>query len=72
MQISYAIGVAEPLSISVFSYGSSKMSHKELLQVVKNNFDLRPGRIIKLVLVTSISSGSVQALRDLGVFYQFV
>lgn len=47
VQISYAIGVAEPLSISVFSYGSSKLSQKELLNVVKNNFDLRPGKIIK-------------------------
>ncbi|CAG0921580.1 unnamed protein product [Notodromas monacha] len=47
VQISYAIGVAEPLSISVFSYGSSKLTQKELLAIVKQNFDLRPGKIIK-------------------------
>ncbi|XP_025091136.1 LOW QUALITY PROTEIN: S-adenosylmethionine synthase-like [Pomacea canaliculata] len=47
VQVSYAIGIAEPLSITVFSYGTSKKSEKELLQIVKNNFDLRPGRIVK-------------------------
>ncbi|XP_064595148.1 S-adenosylmethionine synthase-like [Liolophura sinensis] len=46
VQISYAIGIAEPLSITVFSYGTSKKSEKELLQIVKNNFDLRPGKIV--------------------------
>lgn len=47
LQISYAIGIAEPISISVFTYGTSKKTEKELLQIVKNNFDLRPGQIIK-------------------------
>ncbi|KAK7111209.1 S-adenosylmethionine synthase-like [Littorina saxatilis] len=47
VQVSYAIGIAEPLSITVFSYGTSKKSEKELLEIVKNNFDLRPGRIVK-------------------------
>lgn len=47
VQLSYAIGIAEPLSITVLSYGSSKKSERELLQIVQNNFDLRPGRIVK-------------------------
>ncbi|XP_023017462.1 S-adenosylmethionine Synthetase isoform X2 [Leptinotarsa decemlineata] len=47
VQVSYAIGVAEPLSISVFDYGTSKKTQKELLDIVKNNFDLRPGKIVK-------------------------
>ncbi|KAK9874667.1 hypothetical protein WA026_005489 [Henosepilachna vigintioctopunctata] len=47
VQVSYAIGLAEPLSISVFDYGTSKLSQKELLAVIKNNFDLRPGKIVK-------------------------
>merc|ERR1712110_739974 len=47
VQVSYAIAIAEPLSITVFSYGTSKKSEKELLDIVKNNFDLRPGRIVK-------------------------
>jgi len=47
VQISYAIGIAEPLSITVFSYGTSTKSEMELLKIVKNNFDLRPGKIVK-------------------------
>lgn len=47
VQISYAIGIAEPLSVSVFHFGTSKYSEQELLRIVKKNFDLRPGKIIK-------------------------
>ena len=47
VQISYAIGIAHPLSITIFSYGSSSKTEKELLEIVKNNFDLRPGKIVK-------------------------
>ncbi|KAF7281720.1 S-adenosylmethionine Synthetase isoform X2 [Rhynchophorus ferrugineus] len=47
VQVSYAIGVAEPLSISVFDYGTSKLNQKQLLEIVHNNFDLRPGKIVK-------------------------
>jgi len=47
VQVSYAIGVAEPLSITLFDYGTSKKTQKELLAIVEKNFDLRPGRIVK-------------------------
>jgi S-adenosylmethionine synthetase len=47
VQVSYAIGVAEPLSITVFDYGTSNLTQKQLLDVVKKNFDLRPGKIVK-------------------------
>jgi len=47
VQISYAIGIAEPLSITIFSYGTSDKSTKELTDIVKKNFDLRPGKIVK-------------------------
>ncbi|CAI9722770.1 METK1 synthase [Octopus vulgaris] len=47
VQISYAIGIARPLSISVFSYGTSKKTEKELLDIVNENFDLRPGKIVR-------------------------
>jgi len=47
VQVSYSIAIAEPLSIAVFSYGTSSKSDKELLAIVKKNFDLRPGMIIK-------------------------
>jgi S-adenosylmethionine synthetase len=47
VQLSYAIGVAEPLSIFVSSYGTGIKSDAELLKIVKANFDLRPGKIVK-------------------------
>lgn len=47
VQVSYAIGVAEPLSIFVSSYGTGVKSDTELLKIVKANFDLRPGKIVK-------------------------
>ncbi|XP_033643910.1 S-adenosylmethionine synthase-like [Asterias rubens] len=47
VQVSYAIGVSEPLSIFVSSYGTSDKSEKELLKIINDNFDLRPGAIIK-------------------------
>jgi S-adenosylmethionine synthetase len=46
-QVSYAIGVAEPLSINVNSYGTGTKSDAELLKIVYTNFDLRPGKIVK-------------------------
>jgi len=47
VQVSYAIGVAEPLSVTVFSFGTSSKTTTELTDIVKNNFDLRPGKIVK-------------------------
>jgi len=47
VQLSYAIAVAHPLSIFVDSYGTAKVSDKELTRIVINNFDLRPGCIRK-------------------------
>lgn len=46
-QVSYAIGVSHPLSISIFHYGTSQKSERELLEIVKKNFDLRPGVIVR-------------------------
>jgi S-adenosylmethionine synthetase len=45
--VSYAIGVAEPISITLFDYGTSTKTQKELLAIVKKNFDLRPGKIVR-------------------------
>jgi S-adenosylmethionine synthetase len=47
VQVSYAIGIAHPLSITVISYGTSPLTEPELLQIVNDNFDLRPGMLIK-------------------------
>ena len=50
IQVSYAIGIAEPLSISVFSYGTGTISEDELLDIINRNFDLRPGVIVRCEL----------------------
>ncbi|KAL4874807.1 S-adenosylmethionine synthetase [Aspergillus karnatakaensis] len=47
VQLSYAIGVAEPLSLYVDTYGTSEKSSDELVQIIRNNFDLRPGVIVR-------------------------
>ncbi|KAF6008809.1 methionine adenosyltransferase sam1 [Brettanomyces bruxellensis] len=47
VQLSYAIGVAQPLSIYVDTYGTSKYSSKQLVDIVRKNFDLRPGALVK-------------------------
>ena len=47
VQLSYAIGVAQPTSIMIDSYGTGKLSDNELTQIVRDNFDLRPAGIIK-------------------------
>jgi S-adenosylmethionine synthetase len=47
VQLSYAIGVAEPCSLYVDTYGTGKKSNAELVEIVKNNFDMRPGVIVK-------------------------
>lgn len=47
VQLSYAIGVAEPLSIFVETYGTSDKSSDELVAIIRKNFDLKPGKIVK-------------------------
>lgn len=47
VQVSYAIGIAAPLSVYVDSYGTGKVTDKELLRIVHLNFDLRPGCLIR-------------------------
>lgn len=47
VQVSYGIGIAEPLSVFVDTYGTGKKTDSEITQIVTDNFDLRPGRIIR-------------------------
>jgi len=49
IQVSYAIGVAEPTSISVQTFGTGKVSEAELTALVRDNFDLRPYGILKML-----------------------
>jgi S-adenosylmethionine synthetase len=55
IQVSYAIGVAEPTSISVETFGTSKLSEDRLVQIIRDHFDLRPkGLIAQLDLLKPI------------------
>lgn len=47
VQVAYAIGVARPVSISVETYGTGKISDERLVELIKAHFDLRPGAIIR-------------------------
>ncbi|MCF8002331.1 MAG: methionine adenosyltransferase domain-containing protein, partial [Halanaerobiales bacterium] len=47
VQISYAIGVANPVSISVDTFGTNKIEEEKIEEFIKENFDLRPGKIIE-------------------------
>lgn len=49
LQISYAIGIAEPISLTVETFGTGKISDDKLIQIIKKNFDLRPYGIIKML-----------------------
>lgn len=49
IQLAYAIGVANPVSINVDTYGTGKVDEEKLVEVIRNNFDLRPAGIIRML-----------------------
>jgi S-adenosylmethionine synthetase len=49
IQVSYAIGVAEPTSISVDTFGTGKMPHHEIVALIREHFDLRPKGLISML-----------------------
>ena len=49
IQLSYAIGVAQPTSIMADSFGTGKLSDEKLVEIIRENFDLRPAGIIKML-----------------------
>lgn len=49
IQLSYAIGVAEPTSIMVDTFGTGKLSNEKLVELIRENFDLRPAGIIQML-----------------------
>ena len=72
VQLSYAIGVAKPVSILVESFGSGKVSNAELTDLVQEHFDLRPGAIIeqfKLREMPSLNGG--RFYRDTAAYGHF-
>ena len=49
IQLSYAIGVAQPTSIMVDTFGTGKLSDDKIIEIIRENFDLRPAGIIKML-----------------------
>lgn len=49
VQLAYAIGVAQPVSISVDTFGTGKVSEAQLIEAIRQNFDLRPAGIIQML-----------------------
>ncbi len=49
IQLSYAIGVAEPTSVMVDTFGTGKVTNEKLVSIIRENFDLRPAGIIKML-----------------------
>ena len=49
IQLSYAIGVAQPTSVMIDTFGTGKLSENRLVEIVRENFDLRPAGIIKML-----------------------
>lgn len=49
IQLSYAIGVAQPTSVMVDTFGTGKLSDQKMVEIIRENFDLRPAGIIKML-----------------------
>nr|MBQ6242163.1 methionine adenosyltransferase domain-containing protein [Lachnospiraceae bacterium] len=49
LQLAYAIGVAEPTSVQIDTFGTGKISNEKLVEIVRKHFDLRPAGIIKML-----------------------
>jgi len=49
IQVSYAIGVAEPTSISINTFGTGKISDAAIIDLIRENFDLRPRGLIQML-----------------------
>ena len=49
IQLSYAIGVAHPTSIMADTFGTGKVSNEKLVEIIRENFNLRPAGIIKML-----------------------
>ena len=68
IQLSYAIGVARPTSVMVDTFGTGKLSDERLVEIVRENFDLRPAGIIKML---DLRTSDLQADRSLRPFWTY-
>ena len=75
IQIAYAIGIAEPVSIMVDTFGTGKKSDEELAEIVRKHFDLRPAAIIKKLdllkpVYRQVAAYGHMGREDLGVSWE--
>ena len=66
IQVAYSIGVAEPVSVSLDSFGTGVKSDEELTQIVKNVFNFKPAEIIKQLNLKSPIYGKLAAYGHFG------
>lgn len=66
LQVSYAIGVAEPTSISLETFGTSKLSEEQLIKLVREHFDLRPYGLIEMLDLERPIYGATAAYGHFG------
>lgn len=66
VQLSYAIGIAKPLSINVETYGTGAKSDDEIIEIINKNFDLRPWKIIEALELTKPKFSQTAAYGHFG------
>ena len=65
IQLSYAIGVAQPTSVMVDTFGTGKISDEKLVEIIRENFDLRPAGIIKMLRLKKTDLQTDSSIRTL-------
>ena len=68
IQLSYAIGVAHPTSIMVDTFGTGKLSDEKLVEIIRENFDLRPAGIIQMLELEKTDLQTDSSLRSLWTY----
>lgn len=66
IQLSYAIGVAQPTSIMVDTFGTGRLSNEKIVEIIRENFDLRPAGIIKMLDLRKPVYGQTAAYGHFG------
>lgn len=66
IQVSYAIGVAEPISIDVNTFGTGKVDEEKIIQLIRDHFDLRPKGLIKMLDLLRPIYGATAAYGHFG------
>ena len=71
VQVSYAIGVAKPVSIMVETFGTAKVDEEKLLEVVKQHFELRPAGIIQIFNLRRLPAERGRFYQDVAAYGHF-